>query len=169
MKKKNKKADVFQLIILLLILFIAAVVGILFLKLDNVILNFYGTSGLLNSTAIGTDFNNMLIDTAPKTTDYMIFMLFAGGIIGLLISSARTNFSPTIFFLFMLLLVITIFIASGMVNIYSGFTQQITLTNESNQLQLTGFIFSKYTPLIMTVIGGLIMLVMWSKSGQDII
>jgi hypothetical protein len=165
----KKKADVFQLIILILILFIAAVVGILFLKLDNTITNFYETSGLLNSTAIGTQYNEMMQDTAPKTTDYMIFMLFCGGVIGLLISSAKTNFSPTIFFLFMLLLVITIFIASGMVNIYSGFTQQITLTNEANQLTLTGFIFSKYTPLIMTVLGGLIMLVMWSKSGQEII
>lgn len=165
----NKKADIFQLIFLLIILFIAAIVGILFLKLGNEVTGVYEDSGLLDNTAIGTKFNEMMQATAPETTDYMIFFIFFGGVIALLISASRTNFSPTIFFLFLLFLLITIFVASGMVNIYSGFAQQATLVNEAGQLQLTGFLFSKYTPLLMTVIGGLIMLIMWGKSGGDVL
>ena len=165
----NKKADIFQLIVLLVILFIAAITGILFLALSNQITQTYEDTGLINNTAIGQQFNDMMQDTGPKSTDYMIFMLFCGGVIGLMISASKTNFSPTIFFLFLLLLVITIFIASGMVNIYSGFAQQATLVNEANQLVLTGFLFSKYTPLLITVLGGLIMLIMWSKTSSDIV
>ena len=168
-KLMNKRGDVFQLIVLLIILFIAAVVGLLFLTLSNEVTTAYEDLGILNDTAIGQQYNDMMQDTAPKTTDYMIFMLFAGGVIGLLISASRTNFSPTIFFMFFLLLIITIFVASGMVNIYSGFAEQATLVDSANQLQLTGFLFSKYTPLLITVIGGLIMLIMWSKTGGDII
>jgi len=165
----NKKADIFQLIVLLVILFIAAITGILFLALSNQVTQTYEDTGLLNDTAIGQEFNDMMQDTGPKSTDYMVFMLFCGGVIGLMISASKTNFSPTIFFLFLLLLIITIFIASGMVNIYSGFAQQATLVNEANQLVLTGFLFSKYTPLLITVLGGILMLIMWSKTGGDII
>jgi len=165
----NTKGDIFQLVVLLVILFVAAIVGILFLKMTNEVNFFWEESGMLDDTAVGQQFIDKMQQTAPKTVDYMIFMLFTGGVIALLISGARTSFSPTIFFMFLILLLITIFIASGMVNIYSGFTQQVTLTDEAGQLVLTGFIFSKYTPLLMTVIGGLIMLVMWSKSGGDII
>ena len=165
----NNKADIFQLIILVVILFVAVIVGILCLKLSNEVTDVYDESGLLNDTIIGQKFVDKIQETAPKTTDYLVFMLFAGGVIALMISASRTQFSPTIFFIFFLFLMITIFIASGFVNIYSGFTQQLTLADEADQLQLTGFIFSRYTPLILTVIGGLIMLIMWGKSGGDII
>jgi len=165
----NKKADVFQLIVLLVILFVAAITGILFLKLGNEVTGIYEDTGMLDDTAIGQEYNEMMQETAPKTTDYMIFMLFFGGTIALMISASRTQFSPTIFFIFILFLIITIFIASGMVNIYSGFAEQTALTKESGQLTLTGFLFSKYTPLVMAVLGGLIMLIMWGRSGGDII
>ena len=169
MRRKNKKADIFQLVVLIVILFVAAIVGILFLKMTNEINTAWEDSNLLNDTVIGQRYVDMLQDSAPRTTDYMVFMLFSGGVIALLISASKTQFSPTIFFIFLLFLIITIFIASGMVNIYSGFAEQTTLLTEAGQLQLTGFLFSKYTPLILTVIGGLIMIIMWSRSGGDII
>jgi hypothetical protein len=168
-KHKNKKADIFQLVVLLIILFIAAVVGLLFNTMSNKVTQIYEDTGLLNGTAIGQQYNDMMQDTGPKSTDYMIFMLFCGGVIGLMISASKTSFSPTVFFLFLMLLIITIFVASGLVNIYSGFAQQDMLVDSANQLVLTGFIFSKYTPLIFTVVGGIIMLLMWSRTGNDII
>jgi hypothetical protein len=164
----NKQGDIFQLTALLVILFIVAIVGLLFLSLSMRVLNSYEDSGILEDTAIGQESNDLLTETAPKTTDYMVFLLFSGMVIGLLISASRTQYSPGVFFLFVLLLIITIFIASGMVNIYSGFANLDSLAESSAELSLTNFIFSKYTPLIMTVIGGLIMLIMWGKQGSDI-
>lgn len=165
----NKRGDIFQLVILVLILFIVAVVGLLMLTLSNKITETYNDMNLLNDTAIGQDANNMLRESGPRTTDYMIFFLFLGSVIGIMISASKTQFSTGTVFLFILLLVITIFISSGLVNIYSGFTETASISSSAEQLTYTNFIFSKYTPLILTVIGGLIMLIMWGKQGSDIV
>lgn len=165
----NKRGDVFQLIFLIIILLIAAVVGILFLKLGNEMTNTMEEQGLFDDAPNAQLANDTLQAAAPRTTDYMIFFLFLGSVIGLLISASRTRFSPTIMFLFITLLIITIFVASGAVNIYSGLASSPELATENAQLTLTGFILSRYTPLIMTVIGGLIMIIMWGKSGGDIL
>lgn len=163
----NKKADVFQLTFLIIILFIVAIVGLLFFTLSNRITDKYNELGIFDDAPNADYANSLINETAPKTTDYMIFMLFVGMVIGLLISASRTQFSPTLFFMFILLLIITIFISSGVVNIYSGFAQ--ALPDESGKLILTGYLFSRYTPLIITCIGGLIMFIMWSKGGSEII
>jgi hypothetical protein len=72
-------------------------------------------------------------------------------------------------FFFILLLFIDILIASGIVNIYQGFANAPAAIETSSQLVLTNVVFSKYLPLIMLVMGILIMLIMWGKSGGDII
>ena len=165
----NKRGDIFQLTALVVILFVVAIIGLIFLTLSQKVTEFYDETGLMNDTAIGRDATNVLYETGPKTTDYMIFLLFLGSVIGLLISASKTQFSSGVFFLFVLLLVITIFVASGMVNIYSGFASADVVVEYSDKLVLTNFIFSKYTPLILTVLGGLIMIIMWGKQGSDII
>lgn len=165
---QRKRGDIFQMTALVILLFIVAIVGLLFLTFSNKVTQVYEETGLLNNTVIGQQANDMIQTAGPKTTDYMIFFLFLGSVIALLISASRTRFSATVFFLFVLLLIITIFISSGMVNIYSGFANSEALLETSSQLTLTGFLFSKYTPLILTAIGGLIMLIMWGKQGSDI-
>jgi hypothetical protein len=165
---KNKRGDVFQLLFLLVILFFVAIVGLLFFTMSDKFSQAWQDSGMLNDTAVGQTAVDTLQQNAPRTIDYMIFFLFMGSIIGLLISASRTGYTPTVFFLFIILLIITIFVASGLVNVYSGFADSSALAEYSEQLTLTGFIFSKYTPLIMTILGGLIMVIMWGKSGGDI-
>jgi len=164
----NKKGDIFQLVFILIILLIAAIVGLLFLTLSGKVITIYQSMPIMNQTTV-VEVNNVMQQTAPTTTDYMIFFIFLGSVMGVVISAVKTNFSPTIIFMFLMLLVITIFVASGVVNIYSGFAQDVTLAEYANQLTLTNFIISKYTPLIMAVLGGLILLIMYGKSGSDII
>jgi len=165
----NKKGDMFQLLFLLIILFISTIVGLIFLGLTLEVTSLYNSTGMLEDTAIGTEANTLMETTAPYTTDYMIFFLFIGGIVGVCVSAIRTNFSPTIVMLFVFLLLITIFVAGGFVNIYQGFTDTEALSVAAGHLTLTNFIFSKYTPLIFAILGGLVMLLMWGKSGGDII
>jgi len=165
----NKQGNIFQLVALLVILFVVAIVGLLFLNLSSRVTEAYQNMSMFNDSAIAQHANQVMGETAPRTTDYMVFFLFMGMVIGLLISASKTNFSSGIFFLFVLLLVITIFVASGMVNIYSGFANTPSLIDSSSQLVLTNYIFSKYTPLIITVLGGLIMLIMWGKQGSEVI
>ena len=165
----DKRGDIFQLSVLLILVFVLAVVGLLFLTLSQGVTNFYDRTNLLNGTAIGQDAINTIKNTAPTTTDYAIFFIFLGGTLGLCISAVKTNFSPTILFLFLMLLVITIFISSGLVNIYSGFAETPTLATAASQLTLTNFILSRHTPLIFACIGALILLIMYGKSGSDIV
>ena len=167
MRKMNKKGDIFQISFVIIIVFITAMMGILFLAFTNEVNSFWVVSGLLNTSEAAEMTVATMQATAPLTTDYAVFFIFLGSTLGICISAVRTKFSPTLIIFFILLLILTIFIASGMVNIYSGFAD--VLPNESVQLTLTGIILGKYMPLIMAVLGGLVMIIMYSKQGGDIL
>ena len=168
-KLVNKKGDIFNILFLLIILLIAAIVGLLMLTLSSKVLTFYEDTGLLNNTAIGQQAVDKLQLYGPTYTDYMIFFLFIGSTVGICISAIRTNFTPTIMFLFILMMFFDIFVAAGIVNIYQGFAQMPTLADIANQLTLTNFIFSRYTPLIVAILCALLMLLMWGKTSSDIV
>jgi len=163
----NKKGDIFQLSFVMIIVFITAMVGILFLAFTNQVNDYWVVSGLLNQSEAATSTVATMQATAPLTTDYAVFFIFLGSTLGICISAVRTKFSPTLVFFFILLLILTIFIASGIVNVYSGFAE--VLPNEAAQLTLTGIILGKYMPLMMAIIGGFIMIIMYSKQGGEII
>lgn len=165
----NKKGDVFQILFLLLMLFIAAIVGILFLTMTKGVLNSYTLLPVYNNTPELVHTQEVLTDTAPKTTDYLVFFLFLFGYAGVTISAVRTKFSPMTMFFFAILTLITIFVSSGMVNIYQGFAQTEVLATTSQDLTFTNFMFSKYTPAFMLIISALVMIIMWSRSGGDIV
>jgi hypothetical protein len=165
----NKKGDISQLPVVLIILIIAAIVGFLCLTMASRVNTYFLGSGLMPENSTAQHATQVINENAPYTTDYMIFFLFLGSNLALIIGAVRTKFSPTIIFFFILLLIITIFIAAGFVNIYQGLTDVAGFTDIHNKLTLTNFIFSKYLPLIMTVVGILIMIVMWGKSGGEII
>lgn len=164
---RSKKGDMFQVLFMLAILTGVAIVGLICLYLATNINNFWDSSGLLNNTAVGTQAINQLQDTAPKTTDYAVLFLFIGLNIGILISAVKTNFSPIVIFLFILLALIAIMISAGMVNIYQGLAQQPDVLSVSSGLTYTNFIFSKYLPLTVSIICALVMLIMWGKSGGE--
>lgn len=165
---RQKKGDVFQIMFMLVLIFAIAVVGLLTLVLTTRVNSFWDSSNLLNDTAIGTRAIDQLQDTAPRTTDYAIFFLFLGMNIGIVVAAVKTNFSPAIIFLFILLTLIEIMVAAGIVNMYQGLAQQPSIIDVSNELTLTNFIFSKYLPLIISMISAFVMLIMYGKSGQDI-
>ncbi len=166
---KNKKGDIFQIFFVITILLVVAIVGVICLRLTNGVNSFYEETGILNDTAVGREAITQIETTAPKTTDYAVFLLFLGLNIGVVIAAVRTNFSAAVIFLFIFLMLIAIFFAAGAVNMYQGLAQQPDMLSTSNQLTLTNFIFSKYFPLIISIICALIMLLMWGKSGGDII
>lgn len=166
---KDKKGDVFQIFFLLAIILAVAIVGVIMLKLTTSVNNFWDSSGLLNQTAVGEKSINTLQETAPRTTDYTIFFLFLAMNIGITIAAVKTNFSPLLIFLFIMLTLVAIMIAAGVVNMYQGLAQQPSIIGVSSQLTLTNFIFSKYLPLFISIICALTMIIMWGKSGGDIV
>lgn len=166
---KQRKGDVFQVLFMLVLLIAIAIVGLICLVISTRINGFWDSSGLLNNSVPGTQSIDKLQDTSPKTTDYAIFFTFLGMNIGVLVAAVRTNFSATIVFLFILLTLIAIMMAAGIVNIYQGLAQQPSIIDVSDDLTLTNFLFSRYLPLIISIICAGVMLVMWGKSGADIV
>ena len=169
MKFKQKKGDIFQILIVLIIIFVVALIGFITLTLTTRVNTFWDDSGLLNDTAVGTEAINKLQDTAPRTTDYAILFLFLGMNIGVVISAVRTNFTPVTIVLFIFLTLISIIVAAGMVNMYQGLAQTPSVADIGESLTFTGFLFSKYLPLLITIISAFVMLIMYGKSGGDII
>jgi hypothetical protein len=166
---KQKKGDVFQVIFMVALLLAIAIVGFITLTITTRVNEYWDSSGLLNETAVGTHAIDVMQDTAPKTTDYAIFFMFIGMNIGIIVAAVRTNFSATIIFLFILLTLIAIMFAAGAVNLYQGLAQQPSVIDVGNQLTLTNFIFSKYLPLIISMVCAFIMLLIWGKGGDSIV
>ena len=165
----QKKGDVFQVLFMIVLIFAVAVVGLLMFVLTSRVNEFWEESGLLNETEAGTAAIETMSETAPRTTDYAIFFLFLGMNIGVLIAAVRTNFSAAVIFLFILLTLIAIMMSAGMVNMYQGLAQQPSIIDVSSKLTLTNFIFSRYLPLVISMICAVVMLIMYGKSGGDII
>ncbi len=166
---KQKKGDIFQILIVLIILFIAALVGFLCLTLTTRVNTFWDNSGMLNDSSTATHAIDQMQDTAPKTTDYAILFLFLGLNIGVIISAVRTNFSPITIILFIFLVFIAIMVAAGMVNMYQGLAQTPSVSDIGESLPLTGFLFSKYLPLMITIISAFVLILMYGKGGDSMI
>lgn len=166
---RNKRGDIFQMFPLLILLTAVAIIGLLMLVMSMQVNTFWRDSGMIEPNSSMEYANNVLMDTGPKTTDYAVFFLFLGMNIGIVISAVRTKFSPTLIFMMILLTFLAIMIAAGMVNIYQGMAHAQGVTDTASGLNLTNFLFSKYTPLMICMISALIVIIMMGKSGGDIV
>ena len=163
---KSKKADIFQIVFLLCIVIVMAIMGLLVGILSYHITEQY-KSPILSNSPTGVKANTQIQQMSIPIMDFFIFFFFLGSNIGLIISAIRTKYSPTIMFLFIMLLLIEILIASGMVNIYQGFHNEPSLAPVSSSFYLTNMLLSKYFPLIISVIGAVVLIFMYSKSGEQ--
>jgi len=166
---QNKKADVFQIFVVLIITVAVAITGLLMLVMTNQINDFWANSPFVTVNSTAYNANVILQETAPKTTDYAIFFVFLGLNLGCVIAAVKTNFSPILIFFFILLTFISIMMAAGMVNLYQGFAHAAGVIETASELTLTNFVFSKYTPLFVTMISALILIIMYGKSSSEII
>lgn len=165
---KNKKGNVFQILFLLIIVFTAAVATLVCGSLSWHIDTYYQMAPGYNDSVVGQKVSNFTTNQSPTIGDELIFFLFIGGIIGLMVGAIRTNYSPAILFLFILVSFISVLVASGLVNLYQGFAQAPGLVEIADKFTLTNVIFSRYTPLFTCIICAIILILMYAKSGADI-
>lgn len=165
----NKKGDIFQIIFFLILLLIISIVGILFYALTDKVGDAWDDSELLEEGSIAKESSDIIQANAPAVTDEFVFFMFLGMIIALIIAAVKTNFSPTVIFLFIIVLIIAVFIAAGFTNLYQGFAQGDDLAEYSANLTLTNIVWSRFTPLFICILGGIILIIMYGKSGGDIV
>lgn len=125
--------------------------------------------GVLDNSPVAKQANQIANIQSYTVNEELIFFFFLGSNIGLLIAASRTKFSSVVIFLFIMLLLFAIVIAAGMVNVYHGISQDSAFNEYSNRLIITNILFSKYFPLIITIIGVIVMMVMYGKSGSEVV
>lgn len=165
---KQKKGEIFQIFVMMIILIAVAIVGFLMLTMTTRFNTTMQTSGMLNSSVTATNAIAKMQETAPKTTDYTILFLFLGLNIGVLISAVKTNYHPMTIILFIFLVFVAIMIAAGVVNMYQGLAQTPSVSDIGDSLPFTNFLFSKYFPLIITIISAFVLILMYGKGGDSI-
>lgn len=165
---KQKKGEIFQVFVAMIIIIVCAIVGFLMLTMTTRFNNTMQTSGMLNSSVTATNAVAKMQTTAPQTTDYTILFLFLGLTIGIMISAVKTNYHPMTIVLFIFLVLIAIMVAAGMVNMYQGLAQTPSVSDIGASMPFTNFLFSKYFPLIITIICAIALILMYGKGGDAI-
>lgn len=163
---KFKKGDIFQVVFVIIIVLVMAIMAMLVGKMSYEFSNAY-KDPILQISQTGAQANNIIQTSAIPTMDFFIFFFFLGSNIGLVVSAIRTKYSATLIWLFILLLIIEILIASGVVNLYSGFSDVESLQPIPSMLFLTNILLSKYFPLIISCIGAVVLILMYSKTGGE--
>jgi len=164
LEKHNKKGDIFQITFVIVIVLVMTILGLLCGKLGYEVTQAYKNPALgLQDTDNGVEANNLIQTMSVPLMDFFIFFFFLGSNIGLIVSAIKTKYSPTIIFLFILLLLIEILLASGVVNLYQGFASEPSLDPIPAKMFLTNMLLSKYFPLIISVIGAVVLIFMYSK------
>lgn len=166
----NKKGDFLQIFFLLIMLFVAAIVFLITYSWADPIQQEFKEFAEEQQGNNSVAFENLdkVATYTPIAFDYFIFFFWLGGIIGLMISAVRTDFSVGILFIYLLVMMIAVLVASGLVNIYQGFAQAPALADLASNLTLTNLIFNRWLPLMVSVIGAFVLILMYSKSGADI-
>jgi hypothetical protein len=172
--KNNKKGQIAQIFFILGMLLFLGMFGLITLKIAGGFNNGMATAmvNLNSSTNIDTTQMQGAMSTIQQVTvpaiDYFIFFFFLLGMMGLILGAVKTKFSPVITFIWIFMLLLAIFISSGLVNIYQEFAQSSYFLDISLTQHLTNIIFSRYMPAIICALGGIIILIMYSKSGVDL-
>ena len=166
---KNKRGDAFQIIFVLIFLFIIALVGLIFFKLSWEVTGAFQDLKEINDSKIAKEVLSTHKKSLPHIFDELMLFMFLGLTIALIIAAVRTDFSPMVIFLFLILLILTVLNAAAFVNIYQGLAQDPSLIGVSSKLTFTNIIFSRYTPLFFAVLGAVIIILMYGKSGSDIL
>lgn len=165
---ENKKGDVLSLIPLMVILLIIAILGLFFFYVAWKFTTELDSTGVLDSNENAKSVNSNLTHWIPDINDETVLFFFLAMTIGLVIAAVRTNFNPVVIFIFMLLLIVAIFLAAQSTNIYRGFADEPAISDYSSKLTFTNVLFSRFTPLIITLIGAVLIIIMYGKSGSNI-
>jgi len=159
---KDKRGNALGIIFVIVFVFIIAIIALLTTALSKKFsAEFKKLDIPVNSTA--DQAINRMDTMAPKIADELVFFLFIGLNIGLIVSAVKTRFSVAVIFIFLILLIFAVVIAAGLTNLYTEFAGVSVMSVYSGQMPLTGFIFNRFTPLIICILSGLTMLIMYGK------
>lgn len=166
--KLNKNGNIFSLFAIIVILLGVAILAVLFLNMSHRVTSTVSRIDAIKTTPLASQANSNVQNMQVPIGESLIFFIFLAGVIGLIIAAVYTNFSPTIIFVFILISLIGIFAASLAANIYHGISTDSGVLETTSHMSITNILFSKYTPLIVGALAVIVIIIMYSKSGDNI-
>jgi len=101
--------------------------------------------------------------TAIALNDLLLVVLLGGLTISLLVSAYFIPSHPVMLLPSILFLVLAVLVSAQISNVYVAFGQTSLMNATYNNLPAAGYVL-QYLPIIMSVIGGLFILVMFGKA-----
>lgn len=160
---KNKKGNAIGIIVVLVIIFIVAIIALLTSSMSKKFSEKFKELDIPENSSADIAIDRM-DDMGLKISDELVLFIFLGLNIGIIVSAVKTKFSPIVIGIYFFLLVFAIMIAAGFTNLYTTFAESSAMSEYGSQMTLTGFIFNRFTPAIICVLSGLIMIFMYGKS-----
>jgi F0F1-type ATP synthase assembly protein I len=166
--RRNKKADVVSIIYILVFLFLASIGALIFHytwgKMADAVTPAFNSSGG-NVSNYSEEVNTIMQKSKEATNilDYVFLVVFVGSIIGMILTSFTFNSHPAFFILFVIILVITVILASVFSNAYETVEEKSIFNETKTHFPITSFIMDKL-PLWIIVIGFTSILIIYAKS-----
>jgi len=158
----NKQGDFQSIMILIAIIFVIAIVAIIFSKVFLMITSELKTQPEFSNTTIDTI--EVVEDKTIPLLDFLIFFSLIALMVGLIISSIYINVHPAVIMIFIIALVLAIFLGGQIANIYSEITTDAELSATSSQFDFTNAILGQHLPIIIAVIGTIVIIILYGKS-----
>lgn len=160
-QKMNKKGDVTDIIVFLLIITFLAISFIVVLLVNDSLYE------VIEDTALNeSDSSSTILSAFDNINDNVVqrgFVLFFGIlIIGILISGFLVRIHPAFLFLYIIMLAFTLLIAVYMGNLYDDFTAVDELNTIATGQPMINFIMQNIVKIVLAV-GALSMIIIFSK------
>ncbi len=158
---KDKRADITDMLIFLIVIFILAIGFFTFAFIIPQISDGLNAGGL-NNTSEGASAISSLASFGTVTIQRGFFLLFAGLIIGTMVSSFFARTHPIFLFLYILVLGITVFLAVYLGGAYQDLTETPIFVDTLASQGLINIVMSNIITIVIAV-GGSSMIIVFAK------
>lgn len=159
---KNKRGDLPSLIMVLVILiFVLAIVSLLFSFFFKEILSEVRTMDGLNNNTIET------IDLVDEKTipflDYLVMFSFISVLIGLIISAIYVDTHPAVVIIFIVFVIVGVVLSGILANAFTEVAEDAELSSTYDEFRYTNLIINNF-PLLVFISAIIVGIILYSKS-----
>ena len=161
MKSKNKKGDITDMLVYLVVIFILAIGLFIFAYIIPQISSGLRDAGM-NSSSEGESAISSLSNFGTITIQRGFFLLFAGLIMSTMITSFFARTHPIFLFLYILILGITVFLGVYLGRAYQQMTEMSVFADTLASQGLINIVMSNIITIVI-IVGALSMIIVFSK------
>ena len=161
MERKNKRGDVTDIFVFVLIAVFLAISFIVVLFVNNELLDIISTTALNESSASSSIIESFeLINTQTVQRGYALFMGIL--MIGMVVSAFLVRVHPAFIFIYIITLAFAIFVSVYLGNMYNDFIAVDEIAVIANQQPMINFFMENLLKIVL-VVGALSMIIVLSK------